>query len=105
MHEKFQPLVDFLLSIPPHVQGVFMAIIVSILRVVYDRKETSRMRILLEAILCGCLTLASASIIKWLGWPDEIIITVGGIIGFIGVMELRRLGIKYIDHFGPKDKK
>lgn len=105
MGEKFNTLVDIITNIPVAIQGVVMAFIISILRVIYDRQETSRVRICLEAMICGCLTLASASIISWLGLPDELIIAAGGVIGFIGVMEIRQWAIKYIDRFGPKDKK
>ncbi|RMV39411.1 Holin [Pseudomonas syringae pv. maculicola] len=37
-------------------QGAIMAIIVSLLRILYDAKETSKRRIFFEALICGALT-------------------------------------------------
>lgn len=38
----------------------------------------------LEAIICGLLTLAIASILGWLKLPEQLAIFVGGLVGFKG---------------------
>lgn len=96
---------DLLASIPAVVWGFFMAFIVAILRVVYDKEETTRMRICLEALLCGFLTLAAASVITWLELPESLSVAVGGAVGFIGTVKLREVALRYIDWFGRSDKK
>lgn len=39
-------------------QGAIMAILISCLRVLYDAKETSKSRIVIEALICGGLALS-----------------------------------------------
>ena len=74
-----------------------MAVIISFLRVVYDGQETSRMRICLEALLCGSLSLCATSIISWANLPPDVSIAVGGSVGFIGVNALRAKMLNLID--------
>lgn len=80
----------------PSWQGAIMAVIISVLRVLYDAKETSKLRILLEALICGGLSLSASSIIEWMAWPSNLSIGAGGAIGFIGVTAIRELIIRLI---------
>lgn len=73
-----------------------MAIIISFLRVLYDAKETSKIRILLESLICGALSLSASSVIEWMNWPPSLAIAAGGTIGFIGVTAIRELILKFI---------
>ncbi|PYD24337.1 phage holin family protein, partial [Pseudomonas syringae] len=52
-------------------QGMIMAIVVSLLRILYDAKETSKRRILFEALICGSLSLVASSLIEWMTWPPS----------------------------------
>ncbi|SIQ37345.1 phage holin, lambda family [Aquipseudomonas alcaligenes] len=89
----------------PTVQGFLMAMVIAGLRVMYDRKEKAWQRILLEALLCGLLTVAGTSLAAlaigfW--WPQfqaplaSIAVGLGGAIGFFGVEAVRRLAIKLL---------
>lgn len=73
-----------------------MGIIISVLRVLYEGKETSKVRILLEALICGGLSLSANSLIEWMEWPANLSVAAGGAIGFLGVTAIRRVVTKVI---------
>ena len=73
-----------------------MAIIISALRVLYDAKETRKLRILLESLICGGLSLSASSVIEWMNWPSSLSVAAGGTIGFIGVTAIRELILKFL---------
>lgn len=77
-------------------QGMIMAIIVSLLRILYDAKETSKRRILFEALICGALSLVASNIIEWMEWPPSLSVAAGGTIGFLGVTAIRELVTRFI---------
>ncbi len=77
-------------------QGAIMAVIVSLLRVMYDAKETSKRRILFEALICGALSLVASSLIEWMAWPSSLSVAAGGSIGFLGVTAIRELVTRFI---------
>lgn len=105
MQEETTTIVDAVKAIPPAVWGFIMAFVVAVLRVIYDREETTRMRIFLEAVICGCLTLAASEIIHWLNLPEGLAVAAGGVIGFIGVTKLRDIVVSYLDRQSRKDNK
>jgi lambda family phage holin len=80
----------------PLLQGAIMAIIISLLRVLYDAKETSKRRILFEALICGGLSLSASSVIAWMEWPSNLSVAAGGFIGFLGVTAIRELVTRFI---------
>lgn len=73
-----------------------MAVMVSVLRVVYDQEETSAVRIILEALICGSLTLAGGSATVALGLGDGWHLFIGGAVGFLGSQSIKQLAIKVI---------
>ena len=77
-------------------QGAIMAIIVSLLRILYDAKETSKRRILFEALICGALSLVASSLIEWMSWPPGLSVAAGGTIGFLGVTAIRELVTRFL---------
>ncbi|UST78031.1 phage holin, lambda family [Pseudomonas siliginis] len=77
-------------------QGAIMAVIVSLLRVMYDAKETSKRRILFEALICGALSLVASSLIEWMAWPSSLSVAAGGSIGFLGVTAIRELVTRFL---------
>jgi lambda family phage holin len=85
----------FALSSPTW-QGAIMAVIISVLRVLYDANETRKLRVVLEALICGGLSLSASSIIEWMAWPSSLSVSAGGAIGFIGVATIRELIIRLI---------
>ncbi len=74
-----------------------MAVVIAVLRAIYDGKEKRWIRILLEALICGGLTLAAASVIAWLDLPESLAIAFGGAMGFLGVIQARRLALRYLN--------
>lgn len=85
--------------------GFATAFVISTVRSLYDG-ERRKLRILIEAFLCGCLTqpaaLAAEAFMHWLAPAMEatsqgIATTVGGMIGFAGVMQVRRIAQKYLN--------
>lgn len=97
MNDEAHWIVRMLTNLPPAVGGVIMAIFVAVLRVVYDKEETSVVRIALEALLCGCLTLAGGSAAMALGVDDGWHLFIGGMVGFIGSAGVRKIAYKAID--------
>lgn len=90
-------LLKFLEALPPWVGGVVMAVTIAILRVIYDKEETSTSRVLLEGLICGALTLTAGSAIEALGISHDWHLFLGGVIGFIGSHSIRQIAIKYIN--------
>ncbi|WP_044871991.1 phage holin, lambda family [Pseudomonas sp. LFM046] len=95
----------WLLEPSPALQGFLMALLIAVLRLIYDRKEKAWQRIALEGLLCGLLTVAGTSITAlalsfW--WPTfqapvaQIAIGVGGTVGFFGVEAVRRAAIRLL---------
>jgi lambda family phage holin len=77
-------------------QGAIMAATISMLRVLYEGKEANKWRVLLEALMCGGLSLSASSVIEWMAWPSSLSVGAGGAIGFIGVTAIRELIIKFL---------
>ena len=82
-------MLDNAKDIPPTVLGALLAVIIALLRVMYDREETSAIRMLLESTLCGALALISGSAINALGWSQDWTLFAGGVIGFVGSQSIR----------------
>lgn len=77
-------------------QGAIMAILISCLRVLYDAKETSKRRIVFEALICGGLALSASSVIEWMEWPSNLSVAAGGTIGFLGVTAIREMVTRFL---------
>jgi len=88
---------SFVTSLSAATKGAIMAFFIAYLRVMYDGKETHTVRTLLEALLCGALSLCATSVIKWLNMPPDMAIAIGGAIGFFGVNTLREKILHLID--------
>ena len=80
----------------PLLQGAIMAILISLLRVLYDAKETSKRRIIFEALICGGLSLSASSVIAWMEWPSNLSVAAGGAIGFLGVTAIREMVTRFL---------
>jgi len=104
MQDETNWLIRLLSSMPPAVGGVIMAMFVSILRVVYDREEASTVRIGLEALICGSLTLAGGSAAIAMGLDDGWHLFIGGMVGFIGSAGVRKLAYTAINRKIGGDK-
>lgn len=98
-------LLEWLGQPSPTLQGFVMAMVIAVLRIIYDRKEKVWQRILLEGVLCGSLTVAGTSIaalILGFFWPQfqaplgQLAVALGGAIGFFGVQALRSVVVKLL---------
>lgn len=81
----------------PWIGGIIMAVTMSALRVIYDREETSMIRIGLESLICGALTLSVGSALMAMGYGQEWYLFCGGMIGFMGSQSLRALAYRLFD--------
>ncbi|MBS4088718.1 phage holin, lambda family [Pseudomonas rustica] len=77
-------------------QGAIMAVTITLLRVLYEAKEPNKWRIILEALICGALSLSASSIIEWMTWPSGLSVGAGGAIGFIGVTAIRDMIVRFL---------
>lgn len=84
-------LIGWLQSCSPALAAVVLSIITAALRVIYGGGSVRQM--LLEAALCGAVTLALVPLLQWLGLPESMATFAGGMTGFVGVEELRRWAI------------
>ena len=73
-----------------------MAMAISIIRVIYDRKETNFLRIMMEAVICGALSVSAGSALDAMGYGQNWYLFCGGVIGFMGSQSIRALANKYI---------
>ena len=96
MREMPTNLADFVSS-HPLIGGVLMAILTAVLRVVYDKEETRLTRILLEALLCGALTVAGGSAIEAMGFGRGWYLFIGGTFGFMGSQWIRIFAKRLFD--------
>ncbi|WNW11855.1 phage holin, lambda family [Pseudomonas sp. DTU_2021_1001937_2_SI_NGA_ILE_001] len=78
-------------------QGVIMAVVIAFLRVLYDARETRPWRIILESLICGCLSLVASTVIEWMAWPASLSVAAGGTIGFLGVTAMREMLLRVIN--------
>ena len=83
-------------EIPPDGMGVIMAVVIATLRILYDRKETRPIRVILEAVLCGTLSLTASSGISALGLSADWAIFAGGVIGYFGADTVRTLAVRFL---------
>lgn len=67
--------------------GVAMAIIMAMLRMFYSGKPWTET--IVEALLCGAITLTAVSGMNHFGVSKDLTIAIGGSIGFIGVQKVK----------------
>ena len=96
--EEFSKWVQTITTdVPSHILGMFTAMIIAILRILYDRKEVRTVRLLLEASLCGALVLPISYGIKALGGNGDWSVFIGGVIGYLGPTTVRMLVLKFLN--------
>ena len=84
----------FLTEVPEQGWAFIMAFVMAALRVYMDKSETRLIRILMESLICGGLTLAAASLISAVGLDHNYVIAAGGMIGFLGANSIRAIALK-----------
>jgi len=84
-------------KLPPESQAFFLAVFVAALRVVYDKEETKVVRICLESLICGLLSVAIFHLFAALEISPSFSVFAAGMIGFLGTNTVRSLAIKIIN--------
>ncbi|KAA9000640.1 phage holin, lambda family [Affinibrenneria salicis] len=83
--------------------GVLLAVIMAILRVAYTGGGWQRM--VLEGALCGAMTLTAVSTLEYYSLPRTLTLALGGMIGFIGVEQIRSVILRLFSaRFGGANK-
>ncbi len=96
--------INTLNSLPAEIAGVLMAMFIAVLRVIYDKEETKPIRIMLEALICGTLSLTASSAIIAMKLDVNWAVFVGGVIGYFGSATVRAIAVKFINSKVNKDK-
>jgi lambda family phage holin len=84
-------------SVPPHYVGAVLSMFVAFVRVIYDKKETRPIRILMEAVLCGALSVTASYAINAAGLDMNWAVFAGGVIGYLGSEGVRSFAVRFID--------
>lgn len=77
--------------------AVGMAMILSVLRVLIDKPDTSPARIFLESLICGFLTLGLTFLILALDQDMRLSVFVGACVGYLGPTTMRLIAIRVIN--------
>ena len=85
------------LRMPPELMGVILAMAIGLVRVIYDRKETRPIRVIMESLICGGLSLTSTSAIIALDLDSNWAIFAGGAIGYFGSTTIRAIAVRLIE--------
>ena len=97
MDQSPKVLAELLNSLPPYLLGALLSMVISVLRVIYDKEETKPLRVILESLLCGVLSLTISSGITALGMNDNWAIFAGGTIGYFGSTSVRAIAVKIVN--------
>lgn len=69
---------------------------IAVVRICYVGKTRSKLRVLLEATLCGLIAVASESVFEYLAFPPKLAVALGAIIALFGIDEIRALAKRYV---------
>ena len=73
-----------------------MAMMLSVIRVIYDREETSAVRIGMESLICGSLALATMNLIAEMGIEGNFQYFIGCSVAFIGSQSIKKFAMRFI---------
>jgi lambda family phage holin len=94
MIDDFKEVMD---NLPPGVFNFFYALVISLLRVLYNEEETKPVKIVLEVLMCGFLGMGAGWATVALGGSVELAHFAAATVGYIGQQEFRRLALKFLD--------
>lgn len=83
-------------KISPEVAGVIIAIVMSALRILGDEKEDKPIRIFIESLICGALSLTFSYAILAMGLSMFWAAFIGGMIGYLGSATVRIYALRVI---------
>lgn len=90
-------------TITPEVLGAVMAMVIALIRVLYDGKEKRFLRILLEAAICGALSVTVSYGITAMGLDGNWSVFAGGMIGYLGSSSVRMIALSIINQRVKRD--
>ena len=76
-------------ALPASIRAAIVGFAVAFLRVMYDGREPSLVRRLLESLLCGAISLCVASLAQASGVSGDYSTFVGGAVGLLGADQVR----------------
>lgn len=88
-------MINWIREIDSSIWGVFMSIIMAVLRILRDKEESKFSRIMIESLLCGAITFTIGSGVKALGYEGWDLF-VGGTVGAFGSQYVRALGQAWV---------
>lgn len=80
-------------ALPEPIRAAVFGTLIAWVRVLYDGKETRRVRRLLEGLLCGMIALAVSSGAQAIGAPQGWGTVVGGMVGLFGADKVREIAL------------
>lgn len=84
---NWQAMIGLLASVWPQIYAAGMACIVALVRGLQGGGKP--IKSVLEAVLCGCLTLALVPVLEYFGLNQKLAVTVGAAVGFLGTEWIR----------------
>jgi len=90
--EIIKMVINFL---PLELKAAVFAVSISFLRILYDDREPSHIRRLLEALLCGAITVACSHLVSALGASAHWSMFIGGMVGLLGADYIRDKARKF----------
>jgi lambda family phage holin len=95
--QTWQWLANVLSSNWPQLYAAVMAFVVALVRALHAGGRP--VRSLLEAVLCGCLTLSLSPVLSHFGLSQNMAVAIGAMIAFLGVDWLRDRAGSVLDKF------
>lgn len=83
----WQHLLSVVSHMWPQAYAAVMAVTVAVVRGLQAGGKP--LQTVLEAVLCGCLTLASMPVLEYFGFGQKLAVAVGASIGFLGTEWIR----------------
>ncbi len=83
-------------KIPPELAGLSLAVFLAMVRIWGDERDNKFMRILIESVICGGLSLTCSYAILAMGASIYWSAFIGGMIGYLGSTTIHALAVKII---------
>ncbi len=83
-------------KVPPELAGLSLAVFLAIVRIWGDERDNKFMRIFIETVICGCLSLTFSFAVLAVGMSVYWSAFIGGMIGYLGSTTLHAIAVKII---------
>ena len=97
MQDTTDAIMKLINMLPEPFRASALAAMVAFVRVMYDGKEPSLMRRVLESVLCGLIALSIAYMVEALGMSGNWATFIGGAVGLFGADQVRSWGRKFAE--------